>query len=48
MAAGVVVEQGTAASEGLTKGFFRGVLDGLEDQIAVLDEQGEILFVNRT
>ena len=48
MAAGVVVEQDTAASEGLTEGFFRGVLDGLEDQIAVLDEQGEILFVNRT
>ena len=48
MAAEVVVERVGNAGEGATDGFFRAVLDGLEDQIAVLNELGVIVFVNAT
>ena len=48
MAAEVVVERVGNAGEGATDGFFRAVLDGLEDQIAVLNELGVIVFVNHT
>lgn len=48
MTAEVVVELTGNAGEGSTDGFFRAVLDGLAAQIAVLNQRGEIVFVNRT